>query len=510
MATLIEALDSWLPGARERLALFTPEPRLELVGRVEHVGDGIAIVSGLPDTRLDELLLFPGDVLGLAVELAPDRIGCVLLDEAGSVGAGNRLHGTGSVVRMPVGPALLGRVVDAMGRPLAGGPPIAPERLDPVERPAPAIIDRDLVSEPLFTGIAVVDAMFPIGRGQRELIIGDRITGKTALAVDAIIHQRTSDVVCVYVAIGQKASTVRRVLESVRSHGAFERCIFVVGQAEAAPGLQWLAPYAGFTLAEYFMEQGGHALVVLDDLSKHAAIHRQLALLLRQPVGREAYPGDVFHLHARLLERAAKLGALRGGGSLTALPIAETQGGNLSAYIPTNLISITDGQIYLDAKLFHGGQKPAVDVGRSVSRVGGKAQPPAMQGLAERLRLEYAQFLELEVFTRFGALLDERTHHAIERGRRIRAVLAQTREAPLPLGTQVAQLLALSEGILDRVPLERLAALKARLGAWLTERAPAALARVESTGKLDDETRAALLAPIGDLAASYRQAEGHG
>jgi F-type H+-transporting ATPase subunit alpha len=509
--TLIQELDSWLGEARDHLAGFTPEPRLELVGRVERAGDGIAIVSGLHDTRLDELLLFPGDVLGVAVELFPDRIGCVLLDVPESVAAGSRVHGTGSVVRVPVGGALLGRVVDAVGRPLDGGPAIVADRLDPVETPAPAVIDRDLVSEPLVTGVAVVDAMFPIGRGQRELVIGDRATGKTALAVDAILQQRTSDVISVYVAIGQKSSSVRRVLESVRAHGAFDRCLFVVAEAEAAPGLQWLAPYTGFTAAEYFTGRGQHTLVVLDDLTKHAAIHRQLSLLLRQPAGREAYPGDVFYLHARLLERAAKLGRERGGGSLTALPVVETQGGNLSAYIPTNLISITDGQVVLDAKLFHEGHKPAVDVGRSVSRVGGKAQPPAMQGLAERLRLEYAQFLELEVFTRFGAVVDERTRRAIEHGRRVRAVLGQAREATLPLGVQVAQLLALSEGILDRIPLERVPDFKARLGSCLAQRASAALARVEGTGKLEDESRGALLAALADVAASLSTpGEGHG
>jgi F-type H+-transporting ATPase subunit alpha len=511
MATLLDALDGWVPQARKRLAELVPEPRLEQVGRVERVGDGIASVLGLPETRLDELLLFAGGVLGLAVEIAAERIGCVLLGEAETLAAGSRVHGTGSVVQVPVGPALLGRVVDAMGRPLDGGPSIAAERFDPIEKVAPAIIDRDLVTEPLYTGVAVVDAMFPLGRGQRELIIGDRTTGKTALAVDAIIHQRTSNVICVYVAIGQRASTVRRVVESVRAHGAFGRCIFVIAEADEAPGLQWLAPYTGVTLAECFMEQGRHALVVLDDLSKHAAVHRELALLLRQPVGREAYPGDVFYLHARLLERAAKLGREHGGGSLTALPIAETQAGNLSAYIPTNLISITDGQIYLDAKLFSEGQKPAVDVGRSVSRVGGKAQPPAMQSLAESLRLEYAQFLELEVFTRFGAMVDERTRRTIERGRRIRAILAQEREAPLPLGVQLAQLLALSEGILDRVPLERIPSLKAQLAAWLAAQAPSYLDRVESTGSLDGDARTALVAALEALAGSIApEAPPHG
>ena len=507
MRTLLDALDDWVPRARARLAAAGnerpgPEARLEELGRVERQGDGIAWVSGLAGARLDEILLLGQGVPALAVEVAEEGLGCVLLDAGAALVAGAVVHGTGTVVRVPVGEGLQGRVVDPLGRPLDGAGAVAAERLDPVERPAPSIIDRALVNEPLLTGTAVVDAMFPIGRGQRELIIGDRATGKTALAVDAMLAQRQSDVRCVYVAVGQKASAVRRVIEAVRLHGPYQRSTFVVAAADAPPGLQWLAPFSGFTIAERFMEQGGHVLVVLDDLSKHAAVHRQLALLLRQPAGREAYPGDVFHLHARLLERAAKLSPERGGGSITALPIAETQAGHLSAYIPTNLVSITDGQIYLDARLFAQGQKPAVDVGRSVSRVGGKAQPPAMRGLAEHLRLAYAQFLELEVFTRFGALVDERTRRTLERGRRIRALLAQAREAPLPLGVQVARLLAEAEGVLAGVPVERLGAFMARLPGWLAERAGPALAEVERSGVLRDGARAALLEAVRALATS--------
>ena len=347
----------------------------------------------------------------------------------------------------------LGRIVDPLGRPLDDGGPITTDRFEPADRPAPAIIDRAPVTIPLETGTAVVDAMFAIGRGQRELIIGDRSTGKTTLAVDAIINQRESNVLCVYVAIGQRASAIKRVIEQVQTRGAPSRCLFVVADAEhAAPGLQWLAPYAGFTMAEYFARQGRDVLVVIDDLTKHADVHRQISLLLQQPPGREAFPGDIFYVHARLLERAAKLHPRCGGGSVTALPIAETQEGNLSAYIPTNLISITDGQIVLDAKLFHGGQKPAVDVGLSVSRVGGKTQKPAMRTLAEPLRLAYAQFLELEVFTHFGGISDERTRKVVEHGRRIRAVLAQTQLQPQPFELQVAMLLALSDGTLDHLP----------------------------------------------------------
>ena len=305
--------------------------------------------------------------------------------------------------------------------------------------------------------------MIPLGRGQRELIIGDRETGKTAIAVDTIINQKSSDVICVYAAVGQKASSVARVIEAVRQYGAPERCLFVIGEANAAPGLQWLTPYAACTMAEYFMAQGRDVLLVIDDLTKHAAAYRQVSLLLRRPPGREAYPGDIFYIHSRLLERAAKLAPERGGGSLTALPIAETQAGNISAYIPTNLISITDGQIYLDPRLFYDDQKPAVDVGKSVSRVGGKTQAPVLKSLAESLRLEYAQFLELEVFTRFGTMVDERTRKVIEHGRRIRAVLGQRQFAPQSLGEQVALLCALSDGVLDAVPLERVDAFRAAL-----------------------------------------------
>ena len=352
------------------------------------------------------------------------------------------------------------------------------------------------VSEPLRTGILVLDSMFTIGRGQRELIIGDRATGKTAIAVDAMLNQRDSEVICVYVAIGQKSSDTRAVIEAVRTRGAPERCIFVVASAESAPGLQWLAPFAGMTMAEYFRDRGRDVLVVIDELTKHAATHRELALLLRESPGREAYPGDIFYLHARLLERAAKLA---GGGSITALPIAETQAGNLSAYIPTNLISITDGQIVLDAKLFYEGQKPAVDVGRSVSRVGGKAQPESLRAVSASLRLDYAQFLELEVFTRFGAMVDERTRAGIEHGRRIRAVLEQTPAAPLPLGIEVALLLALGEKVLDALPLARMGEFKAQLQSWLEARVGPVLARLNGAAPLADADRAAILQAVRGL-----------
>jgi F-type H+-transporting ATPase subunit alpha len=369
----------------------------------------------------------------------------------------------------------------------------------PVERPAPAIIERDLVSEPVQTGILTVDALFAIGRGQRELIIGDRATGKTAIGVDTIINQKHTDIVCVYVAIGQRATAVRRVIEAVQKHGAPDRCVFVVASAAASPGLQWIAPFAGFTIAEYFRDRGQHALVIVDDLTKHAATHRELALLTREPPGREAYPGDIFYLHSRLLERSAKLSAELGGGSLTALPIAETDAGNLSAYIPTNLISITDGQIVLDSHLFAANQRPAIDVGLSVSRVGGKAQTAAMRAVSGRVRLDYAQFLELEMFTRFGGLSDARVKAQIDRGERIRTLITQPRFAALRLVDEVALLAALADGVFDPLPVKVIAEVRERVAAHLDAHAGESATTIENTGKLDDAARAALASAVGDL-----------
>lgn len=505
MTPISDTLDDLLPEARRRLDRLQIRPRLDSFGRIESVGDGIAHVSGLPEIGAEELLVFPGGVLGLAVDLSPDLIGCFLLGPESHLAAGDRVHRTSAIARVPVGKSLLGRVVDPLGNPLDNGPPIVPERYEPTERSAPAILDRAAVTEPLQTGITIIDAMFPLGRGQRELIIGDRATGKTSLTIDTIINQRDSDVICVYVAVGQMSSAVQEVIAAIREKGAFERTIFVVGLADGAPGLLWLAPFAGFTMAEFFRDLGAHALIVIDDVTKHAAIHRQLSLLLHQPPGREAYPGDVFHLHARLLERSAKLAAKRGGGSLTALPIAETQAGNLSAYIPTNLISITDGQIYLDAKLVAEAQRPAVDVGRSVSRVGGKTQAKNLRRFAESLRLDYAQFLELEVFTRFGGLADERTRKTVEHGRRIRALLAQPRFAPEPLGVEVAQLVAVSEGILDDLSLDAVPRFRSMLRPTLIQRAPHVLATLNSGQTLDEDANNTLKAVLQELVASLEK-----
>jgi F-type H+/Na+-transporting ATPase subunit alpha len=488
----------WLQSACKTLATTQLGPKAQQLGRVEEIGDGVAMISGLHEVRLDEVLHFAGGQTGFARVLEPDLIGAVLLDGAAEVQAGDRVLGTGAVVNVPVGEALLGRIIDPLGRPLDGKGPIEAAAHWPIERPAPSIIDRDLVTEPVQTGVLVVDTLFALGRGQRELIVGDHSTGKTTLAIDTIIAQAQTDMICIYVSVGQKTSSLRRAVAALQQRGNFARCIVLAAGASEAPGLQWIAPYAGMSMAEYFRDRGQHALIVIDDLTKHAATHREIALLTRQSPGREAYPGDVFYIHARLLERAAKLSKAQGGGSLTALPIAETVAGNLSAYIPTNLISITDGQIVLDADLFHQGQKPAVDVGLSVSRVGGKTQAPALRRAAGSLRLDYAQFLELEVFTRFGGMPDTRLRQQLTRGARIRAALRQDQHSPLRLADEVALMLALQASLLDPLPLTAIAAFRSALPAAIetTE----AFALIESGQRLSDTARTALLETLTQLA----------
>lgn len=488
--------DQWLRDGREALARTALAPQAESVGRVEQVADGIARVSGLPDVRLNETLTFADGRTGFALALDTTDISAVLLDDGAAIEAGSRVVGTGEVIRVPVGPALLGRVVDPLGRPLDRAEEIVAADHHPIERPAPAIIERDLVAEPVETGVLVVDTLFTLGRGQRELIIGDRATGKTALAIEAIINQKRTDVICIYVAVGQRATAVERVIEAVGRYGAPERCIFVVAPASSSPGLQWIAPFAGMTMAEFFRDRGGHVLVVIDDLTKHAATHRELALLTREPPGREAYPGDIFYVHARLLERAAKLSAELGGGSLTALPVAETDAGNLSAYIPTNLISITDGQIVLDTALFAANQRPAVNVGLSVSRVGGKAQKKALRDVSGRLRLDYAQFLELEMFTRFGGISDSRIKSQITRGERIRALLTQPRFVNLRLVDQVALLVALAEGLFDELPPAAIAIVRSRIAAHLDMNMADDVAEIGRTGILSEAGRSRLVAVV--------------
>jgi F-type H+-transporting ATPase subunit alpha len=488
--------DNWLDAARKKLEAAPLGAKGEEIGRVEEVGDGIALVSGLPDARLAELLKFEKGQFGFVQSLERDRIACVLLDDVDGVEAGDSVRGTGDVVRTLVGPELLGRVVDPLGRPLDGKGPIATKATMPIERAAPAIIDRDLVVQPVQTGLVVIDALFALGRGQRELIIGDRAIGKTTIGIDTIINQKTSDIICIYVAIGQKSSSVRRAIDAIFGGGAPERCLVVVAEAASSPGLQWIAPFAAFAMAECFRDRGQHALVVVDDLTKHAATHREIALLTHQSPGREAYPGDVFYVHARLLERASKLSEAKGGGSLTALPIAETDAGNLSAYIPTNLISITDGQIVLDATLFYEGQKPAVDVGTSVSRVGGKTQARALRDAAETLRLDYAQFLELETFTRFGGMSEGRVKQQLTRGARIRAILAQPQHAPLRLADEVALVLAVQNGLIDALPLTTIRTFLNGLREALDRGAADAVRSIQSDGALDDARKKNLQATL--------------
>ena len=486
----------WLETARASVEKLALGARAEEVGRVEEVGDGVALISGMRQVRLDELLRFDNGQFGFAQMLDANRIGCVLLDDVGGVQAGDSVRATGDVVRVPTGEALLGRVVDPLGRPLDGKGAIAREALMPIERPAPAIIERDAVTEPVQTGLVAIDALFALGRGQRELIVGDRAIGKTTIAIDTILNQKDSGIISVYVAVGQKSSSVRRAIDAIEAGGAMARCIIVVASSASPPGLQWIAPFAGMTMAEHFRDSGGHALIILDDLSKHAATHREIALLTQQSPGREAYPGDVFYVHARLLERASKLSEAKGGGSLTALPIAETDAGNLSAYIPTNLISITDGQIVLDAKLFYQGQKPAIDVGTSVSRVGGKTQARALHDAAQTLRLDYAQFLELESFTRFGGMPDTYVRQQLTRGAHIRAILDQIQHAPLRLADEVALVMAVQEGLLDAMPLTAIPNFRHGLGDAIDRDAPGAVAMSQQDGTLGDEDKAALLGAL--------------
>lgn len=424
-------------------------------GTVLQVGGGIARVKGLPGVTSDELVCFPGQVLGIASNLLADEIGIILLGDSDKLTAGAEVSATGREVDTPVGEGLLGRIIDATGRVLDQGKALRYSERWPVERPAPVIIDRAPVTVPLETGIKAIDALIPIGRGQRELIVGDRQTGKTSVAIDTIINQRDKDVLCIYCAIGQRGTAVARVVDTLRRHEVLDHTIVVVASDEAPPGLRFITPYAATSMAEHFMVQGRDVLIVYDDLTRHARAYRELSLLLRRPPGREAYPGDIFYIHSRLLERATHLRDELGGGSLTALPIIETQAQDISAYIPTNLISITDGQIYLSPTLFHKGMLPAIDVGKSVSRVGGATQFPAFRSVAGDLRLSYSQFEELETFARFATRLDEDTRATIEHGRRVREILKQSEHHPLRASEQMAVLKAVNAGMFDGLPLDQ-------------------------------------------------------
>ncbi|WP_166277499.1 alternate F1F0 ATPase, F1 subunit alpha [Lyngbya confervoides] len=431
--------------------------RSQEVGRVTYLGQGIARCSGLTHVQSEERVLLPHQHQGMAFNLDPTEVGIILLRDSQDLQAGCEVQRTGQVFDAPVGEALLGRVLDATGRPLDHQGAVAFSQRRPIEREAPAIMDRAPVTEPLQTGIKVIDALIPVGRGQRMLILGDRQTGKTAIAVDTILNQRGKNVVCVYCAIGQRISATAKLIQELRQRQAMDNCVVVVAGGDTTPGLQYITPYAATTMAEYFMEQGRDVLIIYDDLTQHARAYRELSLLLRRPPGREAFPGDIFYIHARLLERATHLRSHLGGGTLTALPIVETEAQNLAAYIPTNLVSITDGQIYLTPKLFQKGIFPAVDVGKSVSRVGGKAQRPAYKAITGDLRLTYSQFEELESFARFGTRLEASTQQTLERGRRVRAILQQPQFAPVPVAEQVAVLLAVNQGLLDPIPLEQMA-----------------------------------------------------
>ena len=439
----------------QHLSGFRPEIVSEQVGQVIEVGDGIAHIEGLPGAAVNEILEFPGGLLGLALNLDEDEIGAVVLGDVAGIEAGDAVRATGRILSVPVGDALLGRVVDTLGRPLDGKGPVATTATRRMELPAPGIVDRQPVKEPLQTGIKAIDALTPIGRGQRELIIGDRQTGKTAIAIDTILNQKGQGVKCIYVAVGQKASTVAQVVSVLEEHAALEYTVVVDASAAAPAPFKFLAPYAGCAMGSYWMYQGQAALIVYDDLSKQAEAYRQIALLLRRPPGREAYPGDVFYLHSRLLERSAKLSDELGAGSLTALPIVETRAGDISAYIPTNVISITDGQIFLASDLFYSGVRPAINVGTSVSRVGGSAQIPAMRKVAGTLRLDLAQFRELEAFATFGADLDRSSQAQLGRGYRVVEVLKQPQYQPVPVEDQVIALFAVTNGYMDDVEVDR-------------------------------------------------------
>jgi F-type H+-transporting ATPase subunit alpha len=435
---------------------FFPRLAAEEVGTVTTISSGIATVSGLPSVGYDELVEFPGNLYGIAFNLDQDEVGIVLLGECNHVSAGAEVRRTGRVMDVSAGDGMIGRVVDPLGRALDEKGPVASSQRVTIERDAPPIMDRAPVTAPLQTGIKVIDALVPIGRGQRELILGDRQTGKTAIAVDTIINQRGKGVVCVYCSIGQRASAVAKVVAELKQYGAMDQTVVMVTEGNEAPGLKYIAPYAATAIAEGFMDKGRDVLIVYDDLTQHARAYRELSLLLRRPPGREAFPGDIFYLHSRLLERATHLGEHLGGGSLTALPIVETEAQNISAYLPTNLISITDGQLYLSPNLFELGVLPAIDVAKSVSRVGGKAQLPAYRAVTGALKLSYAQFEELETFARFGARLDDQTRRILEHGKRIRACLKQPQFQLVTVQEQIVVLLALTAGLFDQVPLERM------------------------------------------------------
>jgi len=504
--SLQKVFDSAFVGISQVREAFTPQLSPREVGTVTSLSTGIARVSGLPGVCFEEVVKFPGDLYGIAFNVDDDEIGVVLLGDYWQLHAGDEVERRGHVMDVPVGDGLIGRVVNPLGRPLDGKGPVISDKRLPIERPAPQIMDRAPVTVPLQSGIKVIDALVPIGRGQRELILGDRQTGKTAVALDTILNQRDQNVLCVYCAIGQRASAVAKVVADLREKGAMEYTVVVVTEGNDPSGLAYIAPYAATSIAEHFMEAGRDVLIVYDDLTHHARAYRELSLLLRRPPGREAFPGDIFYIHSRLLERATHLSEELGGGSLTALPIIETEAQNISAYIPTNLISITDGQIYLAPKLFELGILPAVDVGKSVSRVGGKAQLAAYRAVAGDLKLAYAQFEELETFARFGTRLDENTRKIIEHGQRIRTCIKQPEFEPVTVPGQIAVLLALTGKIFDSVPLERMRDAELALRIAAAELPAEVIQRFTSADKLSDSDREAILQIARETLAPFQSA----
>ena len=502
-----------VPLLRDAVKNWTPQVLAEEEGTVSSVGDGIAVVTGLDHVRYGEILLFStpaGEVRGMAQDLREGETGCVLFDEDGGVCQGGTVRRTGKTAGVGVGEALIGRVVNALGAPLDGKGDIQTQSYRPLERPAPGILERRSVSRPLETGILAIDAMFPIGRGQRELIIGDRQTGKTAIALDTILNQKGKDVLCIYVSIGQKASAVAQLAENLRQRGAMDYTIIVHASASDSAPLQYVAPYAGCAMGEYFMEQGRDVLIVYDDLSKHAIAYRSLSLLLGRSPGREAYPGDVFYLHSRLLERSAQLSAEKGGGSMTALPIVETQGGDVAAYIPTNIISITDGQIFLESSLFFAGQRPAVNVGLSVSRVGGDAQTKAMKSAAGAIRLDLAQYREMAVFTQFSSDLDEATRRQLTYGQGLMHLLRQPQYAPLSQHQQVILLVSALSHVMQDIPLDQLDVFRRELLAQMEEEAPDLCQRIDRTGQLPKEDREEIVELARKFLKSFQAGGKHG
>lgn len=497
------ALDGSFASLREAREAFAPYLNPHEVGVITDVAVGIATISGLPGVGYEELVSFPGGLLGIAFNVDEDEIGVILLGEFEDLHAGDEVVRTGRVMDVAVGDGLLGRVIDPLGGPLDGKGPINSDQRLPIERPAPPIMDRSAVVVPLQTGLKAIDALIPVGRGQRELILGDRQTGKTAIAVDAILNQRGENVVCVYCAIGQRASAVAKVVANLQEKGAMEYTVVVVVEGNDAPGLVYITPYAATTIAEYFMEKGRDVLIVYDDLTNHARAYRELSLLLRRPPGREAFPGDIFYIHSRMLERATHLSKERGGGSLTALPVIETTAQDISAYIPTNLISITDGQIYLSPTLFELGVLPAIDVGKSVSRVGGAAQRAAYRSVAGSIKLAYSQFEELEGFAKFGTRLDDATRKIIDHGQRIRACLKQSESQPVSMTEQICVLLALTDGLFDPVPLEKMTEAQEALQKEAAKIPADLVDRLTKADKLADADRKSILQVAQQALAAF-------